>query len=139
MSNAGIHADFSTNCLECHSTRPGWKPADFREHDGLYFPIYSGEHSGTWVNCAECHTDPSNYALFNCIICHEHNQPDMDEEHEGINGYLYDSQACFDCHPTGSADEGFDHDATLFPLTGAHLEAACAECHESGYSGTNTS
>ena len=60
----------------------------------------------------------------------EHNQPDMDEEHEGINGYLYDSQACFDCHPTGSADEGFDHDASLFPLTGAHLETACTECHE---------
>lgn len=110
-----VTADFSTNCEECHSIQPGWKPADFREHDGLYFPIYSGRHQGEWGNCAECHTTSGNYILFSCIDCHEHNQSDTDDEHDGVNGYIYSSQACLDCHPTGDAEEGFDHNLTLFP------------------------
>ena len=30
---------FSTNCTDCHSTDPGWKPARFTQHDKLSFPI----------------------------------------------------------------------------------------------------
>ena len=131
-------ADLSTNCDECHSTWPGWKPADFTVHDGLFFPIYSGQHNGEWASCTDCHADPSNYAMFTCIDCHEHNKEDTDDEHEDINGYLYQSQACFDCHPTGDAEGGFDHSITAFPLTGAHVTTACADCHTNAYSGTST-
>ncbi|MCF8233954.1 MAG: hypothetical protein K9G67_00885 [Bacteroidales bacterium] len=129
-------AGFSTECQQCHTTDPGWKPASFQEHDGLYFPIYSGEHQGEWGTCMECHTDPNDYTLFSCIDCHEHNKPDTDEEHDDVGGYIYESQACYQCHPTGSAEDGFDHSQTQFPLTGAHITTACVDCHADGYEGT---
>lgn len=128
--------DISTDCIECHTTDPGWKPADYREHDVL-FPIYSGEHNGEWDNCVDCHTNPSNYSLFTCIDCHEHEKGDMDDEHEGIGGYTYNSIACLECHPDGTED-GFDHNASNFPLTGAHITTECEECHIEGYSGTSS-
>lgn len=129
---------FSVNCTECHTTAPGWKPADFATHDAQFFPIYSGEHRGEWNSCTECHSNPSNYQLFSCTDCHEHNQADMDDEHEGVGGYVYSSQACYECHPTGSAEGGFNHNLTNFPLSGGHLSASCLQCHADGYQGTST-
>ena len=128
--------NLSTNCKDCHTTIPGWKPAEYREHDAQYFPVYSGEHSGEWNSCTECHTNPSDYAFFTCIDCHEHNKPEMDDEHNEIAGYFYDSPSCLACHPTGSAEGGFDHNTSAFPLTGAHIETQCADCHSNGYVGT---
>lgn len=61
----------------------------------------------------------------------------MNEEHGGINGYVYESNACFACHPTGSEEGGFNHSATNFPLTGAHISTQCTDCHSSGYQGTS--
>ena len=130
-------ADLTTDCIECHSTNPGWKPADFPQHDNV-FPIYSGEHNGEWASCTDCHTDPGNYSIFTCIDCHEHSKNDMDDEHQGIGGYLYNSVACLDCHPTGSGEGSFNHSTSVFPLTGAHVDTDCASCHISGYSGTPT-
>ncbi len=95
---------FSTNCTECHTTDPGWEPATFRSHDATFFPIYSGKHNGKWNTCADCHTEPGNFSSFNCTECHKHNRTDMNEEHQGINGYSYNSQSCLACHPTGSSD-----------------------------------
>ncbi len=128
-------ADLSTNCVECHTTNPGWKPADFPQHD-VVFPIYSGEHNGEWASCVDCHTNPNNYSLFTCIDCHEHNKNDMDDEHQGIGGYLYSSPACLECHPNGSEEGSFNHNSSSFPLTGAHITTECSDCHSNGYSNT---
>jgi hypothetical protein len=133
-----IAAEFSTNCNECHSLAPGWQPAVFIQHDAQYFPIYSGEHNNEWMSCFDCHNSQAGYTLFTCIDCHEHNQSEMDEEHDDVGGYIYESMACFECHPTGDAESGFNHSATNFPLTGAHVNTACSECHSQGYEGTST-
>ncbi len=125
----------STECNTCHSLSQGWKPADFGEHD-LLFPIYSGEHRGEWSSCTDCHPNPANYSVFTCIDCHEHNKGEMDDEHQGIAGYAYSSVACLACHPTGSDEGSINHSLTNFPLTGAHIETDCKECHEAGYTGT---
>jgi hypothetical protein len=93
-------AQFPTECETCHST-VGWVPSTFN-HDGQYFPIYSGKHKDEWNTCAECHPNAGNYAVFTCISCHEHNKTEMDDEHSGVSGYSYNSQACLNCHPTGS-------------------------------------
>ncbi|MDP2722814.1 MAG: hypothetical protein Q8O72_08660, partial [Bacteroidales bacterium] len=130
--------DLSTECLDCHTTIPGWSPAKFTIHDAQFFPIYSGEHNGEWDNCIDCHTNASNYAQFTCTGCHEHNKADTDDEHDDVGGYIYDDQACFDCHPTGSGEGGFNHNLSNFPLTGAHLTTECIDCHTSGYAGTTT-
>ncbi|MDP3463575.1 MAG: hypothetical protein Q8S18_12355 [Bacteroidales bacterium] len=131
--------EFSTACDECHDLSPDWQPASFTNHDGQYFPIYSGEHNGEWESCTDCHTNSNDFGQFSCITCHEHNQSDMNDEHGDVNGYVYESKACFECHPSGSGDNIFDHNATSFPLTGAHNTVICSDCHTSGYSGTSTS
>ena len=129
--------NFSTECNECHSLNPGWKPAEYRDHDSRSFPIYSGEHSGEWESCSDCHKNPANYGEFTCTDCHEHNKSDMDDEHGGVSGYEYNSLACFACHPTGSGEGSFDHNKSGFPLTGAHTTTSCTDCHTSGYTGTS--
>jgi hypothetical protein len=131
-----ISAQFPTSCDDCHSTI-AWQPATF-DHDGLYFPIYSGKHNEEWNDCIDCHNVPSNYSVFTCIDCHEHNRQDMDDEHSGVSGYMYASTECLACHPDGSEGSGFDHALSNFPLTGAHLTIACDDCHQNGYSGTPT-
>lgn len=132
-----VSLNFPENCTECHTTDPGWKPADYRDHDLFSFPIYSGEHRGEWNDCADCHQTASDYAQFTCISCHEHNRADMDDEHNDVGGYLYESYACLECHPLGNADDNsFNHNTSDFPLLGAHLNTACKECHAAGYQGT---
>jgi hypothetical protein len=129
---------FSLECTECHTTAPGWKPAEFKQHDTQYFPIYSGSHNGEWGNCVDCHPNPSNYAIFTCTDCHEHNKEEMDDEHDEVGGYIYESAACLECHPNGDGEGGFNHNNSNFPLTGAHLTTMCADCHVDGYEGTST-
>ena len=121
---------------QCHDLTPGWKPVDYREHDGKYFPIYSGKHQGTWESCASCHTDPGNYAVASCVVCHKN--PETNTAHQLVAGYTYQDNACLACHPTGDASMAFDHNATQFPLTGAHKILDCVACHANGYQGTPT-
>jgi hypothetical protein len=128
-----IIADFPTDCIECHS-EDSWDPATY-DHDAL-FPIYSGDHLNEWDACIDCHINPSNFNEYTCITCHENTE--TDDQHNGISGYIYESEACYACHPTGSAEEGFNHDETLFSLTGGHLGVECIECHADGYAGTPT-
>ena len=95
-----LAAHFPTDCVACHTTNPGWTPATF-DHDGQYFPIYSGPHveGAAWNDCIECHTNPNNYSEFSCFQCHT--QPDMDDKHKDENGYDYVSSLCLECHPNG--------------------------------------
>lgn len=83
-----------------------WRPASFRQHDALYFPIFQGAHAGAWAQCADCHPTANDYKIFTCLNCHEHRQDKMDSEHREVGGYIYDSQACYTCHPRGSKEEG---------------------------------
>lgn len=93
---------FPTDCTLCHSTKPGWPSDDFKQHDDLYFPIFSGKHKGAWNDCIECHTTAGDYSQFSCIDCHEHNNASkLAGKHDEVSDYQFNSQACFDCHPTG--------------------------------------
>jgi len=92
-----IGAQFPDDCIICH-TESAWVPSTF-DHDGQYFPIYNGAHADSWDTCAECHTNPSNYGIFTCITCHTSSETNND--HSEVSGYVYDSNACFQCHPNG--------------------------------------
>ncbi len=88
--------------LSRHTTA-AWRPASF-DHDGRYFPIYSGKHRGKWTSCGECHVNSGNYKAFECILCHEHsNKTKVDSDHKGERGYVYASSACYQCHRNGSS------------------------------------
>ena len=92
-------AQFPTDCSQCHGIT-AWVPSTF-DHDAMYFPIYNGTHDGDWNTCADCHTNPNDYGVFSCIICHD-NQGQLANDHSGENGYAYNSAACFNCHPNGN-------------------------------------
>ena len=93
-------AGFPTTCETCHNTT-SWQQTTWN-HDIQYFPIYSGRHQGEWSVCADCHVDPTNYLRFECIFCHEHNDPvDLADKHRNVPNYQYNSIACYTCHPTG--------------------------------------
>ena len=123
-------AGISTDCMSCHTIDPDWMPASFQEHDDLYFPIYSGEHQGEWMECVDCHLTPSDYTEFTCIACHT--KPETDHSHEGIGGYLYEDHACLACHPDGDAGMAMDHDTNFFPIYSGSHEGEwmeCMDCH----------
>ena len=87
---------FSTDCQSCHlPTHLFWTQAVFNHP----FPITSGEHNN--LDCSECHTT-SNYSQFTCIECHAHSKNRMDGKHRHVTGYIYNSQACYGCHPDGN-------------------------------------
>ncbi len=93
-------AQFPTTCASCHRTTR-WSDATFN-HDGLYFPIYSGAHRGRWTTCATCHTSASDYRVFTCLQCH--GQASTNNAHRDVSGYSYTSQSCYACHRNGRAD-----------------------------------
>ncbi len=96
-------AHFPTTCNSCHNTS-AWRPANW-DHDRQYFPIYSGEHAGEWNTCNNCHVATNDYSQFECINCHEHTRVKMDDIHDDESGYVYESSACYACHPRGYAED----------------------------------
>jgi len=114
----------SAQCLSCH---PTGESGDFREHDNLFFPIFAGTHAGQWQECATCHPNPASRKEFTCLVCHEHNQTDMDAKHSGIPGYAYNSNNCLGCHPNGEKGD-FDH-SRYFPITRSPHRRDCIDCH----------
>jgi len=97
-------AGFPLDCKLCHGTG-SWDALGFPQHDSIYFPINSGEHAGEWDTCADCHTIPGDFKSFECIFCHDHRQSEMDQEHDDVNDYVYDSMECYRCHPRGRAED----------------------------------
>ncbi len=87
-------AGFPTTCQTCHTTT-AWTGATFNH---TWFPI--PHHTATL--CIDCHTNPSNYAVFVCTNCHT--QAATDSQHQGVNGYVWNSTNCYSCHPTGSTN-----------------------------------
>jgi hypothetical protein len=102
LSPNHVEYGFDTRCETCHM-QLAWIPSHIRQHPGD-FPIFSGTHAGEWGSCADCHVDPGDFIEFSCLQCHEHNQADMDEEHDDVDFYYYDSNGCYGCHPTGIAE-----------------------------------
>lgn len=92
---------FGQDCTECHSLSLDWMPVEYKSHDENDFPIYSGKHKGEWNSCIDCHLISSDYSIFTCIDCHEHQKSDMDNKHNDVSGYNYESTSCFECHPDG--------------------------------------
>ncbi len=93
-----VAAGFPTTCDTCHTTT-SFSGATFNH---TWFPIYSGTHKGKWTTCADCHTNPANYTVFSCIVCHQHsNQTSVTKTHSGVKNFVYNGTSCYSCHPTG--------------------------------------
>ncbi len=125
-----ISANFSTDCKICHTTAPGWKPANF---DHTIFPLTLG-HSGR--ECAQCHIN-GNYSNTSseCVSCHQTDFNATTDPNHVSSGFSTD---CKTCHNTaGWKPATFDH--TNFALTQGHSGRQCAECHINGnYTSTSS-
>jgi hypothetical protein len=86
-------AGFPTACSSCHKASDAhWGQGKFTHS---WFPL-TGPHN---TPCAQCHTTPNAFSVFNCTSCHK--KGETDSEHKGKSGYVYQSQACYSCHPNG--------------------------------------
>lgn len=122
---------FGTKCTDCHSEN-SWsqlKNTHRFNHNLTKYPLL-GQHRT--VSCNECHTSGDfSIALpfANCTDCHT-------DYHEGeiadITSGLKDCDAChtLDQPFTWSNYDWEDHNASEFPLEGAHLATPCFACHK---------
>lgn len=124
---------FPTTCLTCH-TMEVWKGATF-DHGQTLFAL-TGAHRA--AACADCHASGVYRGLPSaCVSCHRSAYDKSVTPPHASSGF---PTSCESCHGT-SAWKGavFNHDATLFPLAGAHRAALCTACHGDGvYKGKST-
>jgi len=126
-------AGFPTDCSACHSTAM-WSGAVF-DHSQTSFPL-TGAHSSE--SCASCHAGGRYQGLSaECVDCHVTQYNATSNPNHLSAGFPQDCQLC---HNTSQwQDATFNHGQTAFPLTGAHQQVNCADCHVNGvYGGTPT-
>ena len=104
FSRAHDQGGFPNTCLDCHDQN-SFQNSSF-DHDAQFFPIYSGSHQGGWTACTDCHLSaPANLGSFSCTSGGCHGKSDTDSRHTDVRNYVYDSQACYSCHPRGQAGD----------------------------------
>jgi nitrate/TMAO reductase-like tetraheme cytochrome c subunit len=115
---------FSTNCQDCHTLTPGWKPANFN-HSG--FPLTLGHSIPA---CIDCHKN-GNYTTTptDCYACHQQDFVATTNPNHVSSGF---ATTCLTCHTTnpGWKPASFNH--SVFPLTLGHSTPACTDCHKGG-------
>ncbi len=128
-----LAAGFGTDCGTCHTTS-NWPSGNFNHSlPPANFPL-TGAHATTM--CISCHVNNTFAGTpINCVDCHQSNF----DAHNLINpAHAAFGTACANCHTTAGWPTNFNHSLTAFPLTGAHITAACVACHSAGYAGTPT-
>jgi hypothetical protein len=113
-------------CASCHTT-VAWKPSTFNHVNSIF--KLTGKHLS--IACTKCHADLKFKGTPTvCYACHAAN-----DHHGGKYG-----TNCGACHSTSAWKPAtFDHNLSKFPLTGAHVNVACAACHPNGvFVGTPT-
>jgi hypothetical protein len=88
------------NCTtsQCHNTS-NWNSSFNHTPE---FPIGNGtkHRPGRWNLCGDCHPNANSFSVFTCTTsCHP--QAQMNNKHNGVSGYSYNSSACYSCHPDG--------------------------------------
>ena len=121
-----VAAGFPQDCQICHTTTQ-WKGAKFDHNTATKFPL-TGAHLS--AACTDCHKNNVFRGLpSTCVSCHLTNFNSTTNPNHGAAGFPQDCQVCHTTTQWKGAK--FDHNtATKFSLTGAHLTAACADCHK---------
>jgi len=88
-----VSVGFPTTCAVCHSTT-SWLGATFNH---TWFNMNHGNANGV---CATCHTNSSDYSVFQCTGCHGGGNPN-NFHHPNVGGYVYNSVNCYQCHRGG--------------------------------------
>jgi Zn finger protein HypA/HybF involved in hydrogenase expression len=103
-----------------------------RDSHAIYFPIGdSTKHAAQ--TCGDCHQSADTFADYTCVSCHDHSADVAAGRHTFISGFVFQSSACFSCHPTGleAAITPDEHSLKYFAITdAAHGSLACVDCHQ---------
>ncbi|MEE8191516.1 MAG: hypothetical protein V3T74_02145, partial [Gemmatimonadales bacterium] len=108
-----------TLCENCHSQRK-WMPTsyDIERHNRETEFALTGAHLA--APCFRCHENTElgresseyRFTSTDCASCHRGDDP---------HGTQFEADPCTECHDTASFEIAvFDHDATRYPLDGAH-------------------
>ncbi len=90
-------AGFPTDCEICHNPADNsWDDGDFNH---IWFPIDSGAH--VVAECSDCHRTPGTFLEFSCNSGGCHPRGPTGEDHDEVDGYDWDSDRCYFCHPNG--------------------------------------
>ncbi|MFZ4547518.1 MAG: cytochrome C [Bacteroidales bacterium] len=117
-----------SNCEACHNLNR-WKEVEF-DHKKTKFEL-EGTH--TKQTCRDCHFNKEKtghaYQKFvglanTCTNCHK-----------DVHAQQFDNNGVTDCKRCHNSDSfkpvtKFDHNKTLFPLDGKHINVACVKCHK---------
>lgn len=147
-SGKGLHAEPAfARCVDCHTEHHGadydlvfWKDGqDKFDHHRAGWDL-TGAHAK--LDCRKCHTvkyiaNPASLTSrhkdlnrtflglpTDCLGCHG-------DHHRGQLKTDGKVRACTACHDTARWKPAatFDHAKSAFPLTGRHVQVACAKCH----------
>ncbi|QQX78096.1 MULTISPECIES: hypothetical protein [Aequorivita] len=125
------NAGFSTDCVECHTTNPGWVPATIN-HD--FFPLTLGHDV---QDCNACHINGNfNNTPTDCFACHDDDYNQTTNPNHIAANFPTDCVVCHTTNP-GWQPATINHD--FFPLTLGHDIQDCNACHINGnYNNTPT-
>lgn len=129
-------------CLKCHE-ESAWKKTHDFVHDVNTRYALDGRHLD--LKCTECHLpsgpkNPTKMSAPNQGVYHWENLETKKCETCHANPHIGQfkpdllAKGCVSCHTTAGwravkADGAFDHAHTRFPLTGAHTNVSCKDCH----------
>lgn len=122
-----LQLTFPHTCDTCHNTT-NWLNATFNHTLYANYPL-TGMHAT--LTCDQCHTN-NNYVNTPtaCYGCHQADFTGTTNPNHVASGFPTD---CSICHTTtGWSPSSFNHNNTAFPLTGAHVNLACTQCHVNG-------
>ncbi len=122
-----VSEGFPVACDQCHRVDKMTWSSGF-DHSLTGFPL-TGAHRT--VICSQCHAGNQFTALStDCYSCHQKDYAAAQSPNHLAGNFSHNCQAC---HTTNAWQPAtFDHNATRFPLTGAHTSLACEECHRNG-------
>jgi len=128
------NGELGIECSDCHTTANFVDHAEeLRNHLLSRFPL-TGMHAV--LDCGACHESQgqSKTRFVNtpteCVACHRKEFRATTDPNHSVLGF---DQDCTRCHtPAAWETARFDHDATGFPLSGAHAGLTCENCHATG-------
>ncbi len=138
QTNNPVHSTAGTqfsaaNCAVCHNT-VSWTTAIF-DHSQTGFALTGMHISPSPTPCVSCHVS-NNYTLTAtaCYGCHLTDWQSTAKLGTSVPNHMTSGYptTCESCHTTTSWQGAvFNHNTTPFPLTGAHVNVACNQCHTS--------
>ena len=120
---------FPTDCQMCHTSMDTWLGAKF-DHARFTGFALTGMHAQ--LDCSACHAGGHYQGTpADCVGCHAKDYAATNNPSHVKVGF---PQTCAMCHNTTDWTQvTFDHAAaTGYPLTGAHANLSCTQCHLNG-------